>query len=382
MHVAAWIGSIGGVETQLALHRERDAAAGLSAAQIALFDRAVASADPGYRTLGFSGGDSPRRMRRLLGAALAENPDSVVLWHNGWGLPWFADVDRSRRRIVCWWDSRTHFEAGMSAVKRWVDGVICMSDAAATDVAALWPELPPERCTVLRVPVEAPNNLSLVRESRSEWVIGCAGRLVRAQKRVDRLIPFVAALKARGVPYRIEVLSDGPLRRKLQTALSDDPAVSFLGWQSSADYWRRLQTWDAMVAFTDHEGGPIVMLEAMAAGVLPVFPDIGGSLVRDYLRGLSSQCVYPPGEVSAAADRMQALMRLPGEEARRLRERGRQIARRHTVEGYHQAFVAFVEQINQLPRISKLPAGDRGFHWADHAPLGILTRLVPAALWR
>lgn len=370
------------METLLAHHRRWDATVGFQSAEIALFDQSIAPTESRYRPLRFGGWDTPRRMRREVRTALAGFPAAVVLWHNGWGLPWFADTDGSHRRIVAWWDSRTHFEAGMAAVKPWVDGVICMSEAAAADVAQLWPELPPERCQMLPVPVEISPAFSASRPSGAEWVIGCAGRLVRPQKRADRLIPFVAALRTLGVRYRIEVVSDGPLRAELQRALGDDPAVRFLGWQSAEAYAQSLQGWDAMVSFTDHEGGPIVMLEAMAAGVLPVFPAIAGSLITDYLPGLSPHCLYPPGDVATAAARMQTLMALPAAAARRLREQAQRIALNHTVERYHGAFTSFVKRIDQLPRISRVPRGQRGSKLADYFPLGILTRFRRQALWR
>ena len=381
-HVAAWVQSIGGVETLLRHHRQCDAPAGLAAAQIALFDKTEIPNEPAYSTQRFSGWFTPRRMRQDLRETFSRMPESVVLWHNGWGLPWFADGDHSRRRIVCWWDSQTHWGPWLDAVKPWVDGVICMSESAAEEVGSLWPELPAERRGVMRVPIEPPSDLGARSDRGREWVIGCAGRLVRAQKRADRLVPFVTALKELGVPFRIEVISDGPLRESLQQELKDESGVQFLGWQSSDDYWRRMQGWDAMVSFTDHEGGPIVMLEAMAAGALPVFPSIGGSLVADYLPGLDFNCLYPPGEVATAAARMHAFMTMPAGELLRLRQRAQQIAQAHTVDRYHREFTSFVERIDQLPRISQPPQHQRGTKLADFCPLGALTRFSRGSLWK
>lgn len=381
-HVAAWIQSIGGVETLLRYHRERDSAAGFDARQIALFDKTDVGDTAAYSSMRFSGWNTPAGMRRALRRALARRPASVVLWHNGWGLPWFADGDRSHRRIVCWWDSQTHWGPWLEAVKPWVDGVVCMSDAAADHVASRWPELPAERRLVLRVPIAAPPQLNPHRSPHSEWVIGCAGRLVRAQKRAERLVPFVAALKQQQVPFRIEVVSDGPLREHLQRELGDDPAVQFLGWQSGDDYWTRMQGWDAMVSFTDHEGGPIVMLEAMAAGVLPIFPAIGGSLVDDYLPALDSRLVYPPGDVATAARRMKVLSKLAPTELDELRVKARGVALKHTVGRYHDSFAAFIREVSRLPRVSRPPDSGRGTRLADMIPLGGLTRLSPASLWR
>jgi glycosyltransferase involved in cell wall biosynthesis len=382
VHIAAWIKSIGGVETLLALHAERDQPAGFSSVQLGLFDKDRSRNAADYSTQAFSGWNTPRQMKAAMATAQQTSAGAVTLWHNGWGISWFADKDQSSRRIVCLWDSVTHFESWLSRVRHLVDGVICMSDAALADVRRLWPELPAERLQMLAVPIEFPSTEMTSPTRSQEWVIGCGGRLVHRQKRAERLVPFVQELRRLGLNFRLEVVSDGPLRETLEQQLQDEPRVRFLGWQSRKDYWARLASWDAAIFFTDHEGGPIVLLEAMAAGVLPVFPQIGGSLADDYLPQVDARCAYPAGDVKAAAQAMKRLMAAEPADVAEIKRRARTLAMRHTPERYHDAFSQFVRRIEALPRISQAATGPRRWRWWDRLPLGLISRFYPTALWK
>ena len=158
--------------------------------------------------------------------------------------------------------------------------------------------------------------------------------------------------------------------------------MEFLGWQDRELYWNRMQDWDAYVSFTDHEGGPIVSLEAMAAGALPVFPAIGGSLGDDYLSDLEVTCQYPAGDPIAAARVMRDLAETPVDVANRVRCVARESATSHTPTQYDADFASFTHSIAAMPRISLKPTGTRSTQWFDWLPLGLITRAFPSALWR
>jgi glycosyltransferase involved in cell wall biosynthesis len=185
-----------------------------------------------------------------------------------------------------------------------------------------------------------------------------------------------------GLPFRIEVVSDGPLRGWLERRLGSDPAVQFLGWQKTADYWRRMQDWDAAVFFSDHEGGPLVLLESMAAGVIPFYPAIGGSLGDEYVPRLDPRCYYRAGDPVAAARALRDVLASPPEFLAGLRSRAQAIAGPHGSGGYEAVFGEFIRRIAVLPRISREPGPGRPERLTDWLPLGLITRAFPAALWR
>ncbi|MDB4473827.1 glycosyltransferase family 4 protein [Opitutaceae bacterium] len=335
-----------------------------------------------YIPLRFNWRSIPWRMRRQVSGELARLTGAVTVWHGGWGLPWFADSDHSSRRIVCLWDGPQDFGSWLPQMRPWLDGVISMSQSATDAARKMLPDWSPERFQMLKVPMEPPEGLSVDRIQRDEWVIGCAGRLVTPQKRCERLVPFVEELKRLGVNYRIEVNGDGPMKSWLQQKLGEDSRIVFWGWQDRESYWEMMQRWDAYVSFTDHEGGPIVLLEAMAAGALPVFPAIGGSLGDDYLPALEIGCQYPAGDPVGAARVMRDLSKTPIAVANRVRQAARESATSHTPTQYDDDFSSFTRAIAEIPRLSRNPTGKRSLQWFDGLPLGLITRAFPSALWR
>lgn len=383
IHVAPWIRGIGGVETLMRHHRAEDPRSGFDAQQISLFDKQEGAGPPGYSTQRFSWRDTPARMRRNIAATFAAAPGRIVLWH-GWGVPWFADIDASSRRIVCLWENEPQFEPWLRKIAHLVDGVTFMSKASGEAAARLLPHLPAERLLFLPVPIAPPDSggAESVREPGREIVIGCAGRLVKTPKRWERLIPFVAELKRLGVSFRIEIVSDGPMRAFLERQLGSNPAVHFLGWQENNDYWTRLRSWDAAVFFSDFEGGPIVMLEAMAVGALPFYPQAGGSLGDDYAPRIHPDCYYPAGNPEAAARAVQKVFALPSAELAQSRARARELVAVHSGAEYQRRFAGFVQAIARMPRISAAPASQRLNRLTDQLPLGAVTRFLPWTLWR
>jgi glycosyltransferase involved in cell wall biosynthesis len=396
VHLAAWIRGRGGVETLLERHRAGDARHGLSSTEMALFDgpsrkaadRQYTPASPEdaltpYSTQQFSWRTTPRGMRRSLARALEPHAAGLVVYHNAWGLPWFADRDGAKRRIAYLHTNENDFGPWLPALAPLVDGVVCVNPLAADAARRLLPALAAERFLTVRLPIETPPPAaSDSRPPRREWVIGCAGRQVRAQKRSERIVPFVGELKRLGVPFRMEILGDGPLRPWLQRRLAAEPAVRFFGWAGKEEFWRRLQSWDVAAFFCDMEGGPILLAEAMAAGALPVYPAIGGTLGDAYAPKIDRSCLYPAGNVKAAAAAVRELLTQPPQRIDEKRLLARELARAHEEADYVADFAAFAHRIAALPRRSREARGQRSTRWVDWLPLGVVTRACPQELWR
>lgn len=381
-HLAPWIETTGGIETLLAHHARADATAGFEARQISYFDRGSGPGRTGCERLGFSGWWTPRAMRHAMTEASARHGLASVVHHGPWGVPWFADVDGSDRRLIFFHDTVHRFHDLIPALAGLADGVLCSSRSSAQALIAALPGLTPERVATPPYPIEIPSGLAPVRPPRREWVVGHVGRVERGHKAAHRLVPFVRAAREAGLQFRIEVMGDGSLRPELERAFAGDASVAFLGWQFKDAYWRRLATWDAVVCFSDHEGGPIAVLEAMAAGAIPIYPRIGGGLGDDYAPQVDARCYYAAGDPAAAARALAALQALGSGELDELRRRGRNLVLRHHDADYVGEVGQFVRRIAALPRISRPPRGDRIPQWSDRVPLGVLTRFFPAALRR
>jgi len=125
--------------------------------------------------------------------------------------------------------------------------------------------------------VERDSNLAPPIEPTHRIRVGFAGRLVPV-KRVDVFLRMASELVRRG-PGRFEflVIGDGPERESLER-LADElglrDAVNFLGFR--ADALPLIRSMDAMVLTSDHEGLPMIALEALAVGTPMVSHAVGG----------------------------------------------------------------------------------------------------------
>ena len=111
-----------------------------------------------------------------------------------------------------------------------------------------------------------------------------------------------------GGALTLTVVGDGPDRtwleaRAVELGIAD--RVDFVGFQSQAQVRERLAETDVFVMSSFAEGVPVVLMEAMAAGVPPVATRIAGvaELVEHEVSGL----LVPPGDVDALTNAIRRL---------------------------------------------------------------------------
>jgi glycosyltransferase involved in cell wall biosynthesis len=147
--------------------------------------------------------------------------------------------------------------------------------------------------------------------------ITCIGTLheVKGQR---HLIEAVGGLVERGVDVRCRFVGDGPDRAMLEAlvdrlGLAD--RVEFVGQRTRSDVLALLATTDVLVAPSvptsggKREGLPVVLIEAMAAGVPVVASHLSGipELVENEVTGLT----VPPGDAVAIAGAIARLLADP-----------------------------------------------------------------------
>jgi glycosyltransferase involved in cell wall biosynthesis len=160
--------------------------------------------------------------------------------------------------------------------------------------------------------------------ARKHWakihVVHCGidpARYAGAPTRTGNNLLFVGRLAAvKGLPVLFEALAqarktngdlhltligDGPERKTLESeARPLGDAVSFSGYQSQDSVALNLQQADALVLPSFAEGVPVVLMEAMAAGLPVIATRIAGipELVEDGVSGI----LVPPGDTTALSD--------------------------------------------------------------------------------
>lgn len=126
------------------------------------------------------------------------------------------------------------------------------------------------------------------------------------------LLEAIKQLQKDHPDLKLMVVGDGPERadferRAKQLGISDQ--VEFVGYQSQAEVRERLAEADVFVLPSFAEGVPVVLMEAMAAGVPVVTTRIAG--VAELVDHDHSGLLVPPGDTHALANAIDTLLTNP-----------------------------------------------------------------------
>lgn len=116
-------------------------------------------------------------------------------------------------------------------------------------------------------------------------------------KGVGRVLRVAQSLGARGIPYRLRLLGDGPDRPRYEAwAREYDLRAEFLGWvprSTIADYYAPAHF---ILLPSQSEGWPKVLSEAMAFGVVPIAAAV--SSIPQILADTGAGVALPPDDIS------------------------------------------------------------------------------------
>jgi glycosyltransferase involved in cell wall biosynthesis len=148
------------------------------------------------------------------------------------------------------------------------------------------------------------------------------GRLAGV-KGVSVLFEALESIAPRFPDLQLTLIGDGLERADLEKeaqARGLGGAVTFAGYRSQAEVAEALREADMLILPSFAEGVPVVLMEAMAAGIPVVTTRVAGipELVEDGVSGL----LVPPGDTDALADAISALLADPARRAR-MGEKGR-----------------------------------------------------------
>ncbi len=202
------------------------------------------------------------------------------------------------------------------AIVRLATDIICVSDRARDSIQRRYPKIDDKLVTIrngIRVDrVTSHQDTRAIREElslREDAPVICHIANMYARKAQDQLLQAFSLTK-RSVPNsKLLMVGGGPLEielRSLAKALRIDNDVIFAGVRS--DVPELLAAADVFALSSHHEGLPITILEAMAAGLPVVTTDVGGcaEAVQDGITGL----VVPPNSPKLLA---KAVMRILGD---------------------------------------------------------------------
>lgn len=161
----------------------------------------------------------------------------------------------------------------------------------------------------------------------------CVGRLCE-QKGQLLLVQALALLKARGVGCELVLAGDGEMRDMVEAEIARlglQAQVRITGWIASAQVREELLAARAMVLSSFIEGLPVVIMEAMALRRPVLSTCVAG--VPELVQPGRTGWLFPPGDVDALADAMQACLAAPTGELQAMGDAARErVLARHDVD--------------------------------------------------
>ncbi len=149
--------------------------------------------------------------------------------------------------------------------------------------------------------------------NKNSYRIGIAGRLVPV-KRVDLFIKSAFYLKQHHPELNINfhIYGDGPLLDILKTQVRSQQAENYIHFEGHCEnITQELQTLDALVMTSDHEGLPMILLEAMCLQ-LPIIAHATGGIPHLLDQGRCGVLVQNQ-TAKAFAEAMVKLINQPGQ---------------------------------------------------------------------
>ena len=122
--------------------------------------------------------------------------------------------------------------------------------------------------------------------------------------RVDTLINALCRVREKLPPFTCIICGDGSERARLESMAGSCnlDEVEFVGWKSGDEYLDLIGNADVYISCSESDSTSVSLLEAMAAGALPVVSDIPGN--REWVKDSESALMFPVGDASALASRL------------------------------------------------------------------------------
>lgn len=166
-----------------------------------------------------------------------------------------------------YWGLVSEFVCGDNPYR--LSGLACVSKFLEREVL----KQDPDGVVVERLPYGAPLPQSEVQRPSGQLRLVYAGRLVDEQKRISDLIRSLCRAVREVADVEAVVYGDGPAKEAAEQIIDLEGQglpVRLAGRVDSDQIQKHLLKCHALVLLSDYEGLPIVLMEAMACGVVPI----------------------------------------------------------------------------------------------------------------
>lgn len=234
-------------------------------------------------------------------------------------------------------DSRDEYYDPLNRFDRYCHRFIAVSERIRVEIERRLPWRS-SNVTVLPCSVDCPSTIARL-ERKGPLRICYAGRVIQQQKRVLDFVLLVRELNSRGIDYVLTIVGDGPDLPQMKSDLKGAADVGRVVFAGHLPKDRMPGVWlgnDVFINVSAFEGTSVSMLEAMAAGCVPVVSDVSG--VGEVIRYGKNGYFAGVGDISGFADRIIMLDRDRGALKAMSAAAHDTILRNYSIESYAQNF--------------------------------------------
>jgi glycosyltransferase involved in cell wall biosynthesis len=181
-----------------------------------------------------------------------------------------------------------------------------------------------ETCRSLQVPADKlytiPYGIPIPSEPRRDTRTSAdpihliyVGRLEQTQKRVLDMIAILDRLSDRGIPFRMTMVGEGPIRSAIETKASSHIAagrLSLKGTIPNDQMASQYQSADVFLLTSAFEGLPVSLLEAMGHGCVPIITHVESGVSEVVRPGVNGELIAV-GDIDAFVDIIARLQQNP-----------------------------------------------------------------------
>ncbi|HET9252138.1 MAG TPA: glycosyltransferase, partial [Candidatus Eisenbacteria bacterium] len=187
-------------------------------------------------------------------------------------------------------------------------------DAALLAEAAIALGAPPERVWTrawgVDVDALAPADPWSVRRARAPELRVLWTRQLEPLYDPETFVRALGRLRAMEIPFRATLAGSGPLRSGLERLARREKVaerIRFAGWVDRERLTALYRSHDVYVSLSRSDSTSQSLLEALAAGLVPVVTDIAGNL--EWVRHRREGLLVPPGDPDAVAAALEEIAR-------------------------------------------------------------------------
>jgi glycosyltransferase involved in cell wall biosynthesis len=195
------------------------------------------------------------------------------------------------------------YYAQIEKYNRYLSYVVSVSHTIKSNINTNYPYLNNKNC-VINYGINLDNFNNNIKQNKKKHLdIIYAGRLEQEQKRVLDLIEIVKELNNKDIKYTLHIIGDGSYRQKLQKELNEN--VIFYGRKTSDEMVKIYKNMDIILLTSEYEGLPLVLLEAMSMGVVPIVSNFKSGI--DELLNNSNSRVVNIGDIQSFVNNIETL---------------------------------------------------------------------------